>query len=1014
MEMKKREQSSFSSLRKKTVAFSLSLLLVLTSVLSTGFFSPVNVQASTNSSIKFDPKPNYDDYPEIDHPPVFSSYQEAVNYIGKMNAHCIKYKKSSYNGFISYYDPDFQYSSEYFHKFTDDTHLATCKKLGDPHGQHLGEHYPTGISIMGVYSYNENTHIVETSVGIPAAFSPEEDAMERELYEAADLLLESLNLEGLSDYEKAYRIYRWVSNNVKYKLGAPHNQTAYGALIDRECVCAGYADLIYVLFNKVGIDTHLDWNREHEWNVVKMDGQYYYCDPTNDKANTVYEGRSYLHFLMGINSKAMTIVAGNGDDIEGRDMPTGQWYAESSKTGSHEKFHIAQKDYAGNTTPAVTPCKNGHDLELVKTLPANCKHAERKVYNCSVCGSEYKVEEDTAGTKGEHDYTLIETTGEDDCTKPVENIYFCELCEHQKTETVRPAGEHTWDAGQVTTAPTCETEGERTYTCTACPKTRTEVIPANGHTEVTDPAVEPTCQSPGKTEGIHCSVCGKVIKAQKEIPVSDKHSWDKVTVKKPTCTERGEAKWTCRVCGKTEMKGLNKIPHNPVPADDFNKEATCDQSGWEGRTKCSECGRTLSYGTEIPALGHAWDEGTVTKEPTCAEEGVKTYTCATCKKTKTEPIAKEAHTEVIDEAVAPTCQTEGKTEGIHCSVCKAVIKAQEVIPKLNHNWDAGKVTKEPTCTKEGEKTYTCQDCPATKTEPIEKKPHTEVIDEAVAPTCQTEGTTEGSHCSVCGTVIKKQEVVQKLAHNWDAGKTTKEPTCNTNGIKTYTCVSCHTTKTESIAKLGHVWDSGVITKAPTYETEGIKTYTCRNCKATRTESIAKLLRPVTRVQKINLSGMSNKIAIKKKLKLTADVLPVNAANKSLVWTTSNKKVATVNQSGVVTIKKKGSAVITATAENGVKASFKENGVKGVVKKVSVISKTKTVKAGKSLTLKAKVSATKGANKKLLWSSSNENYATVSPKGKVKTLAAGKGKKVKITAMATDGSGKKRTVTIKIK
>ena len=117
----------------------------------------------------------------------------------------------------------------------------------------------------------------------------------------------------------------------------------------------------------------------------------------------------------------------------------------------------------------------------------------------------------------------------------------------------------------------------------------------------------------------------------------------------------------------------------------------------------------------------------VTKEPTCAEEGVKTYTCATCKKTKTEPIAKEAHTEVIDEAVAPTCQTEGKTEGIHCSVCKAVIKAQEVIPKLNHNWDAGKVTKEPTCTKEGEKTYTCQDCPATKTEPIEKKPQKEVI-----------------------------------------------------------------------------------------------------------------------------------------------------------------------------------------------------------------------------------------------------------------------------------------------
>ena len=88
-------------------------------------------------------------------------------------------------------------------------------------------------------------------------------------------------------------------------------------------------------------------------------------------------------------------------------------------------------------------------------------------------------------------------------------------------------------------------------------------------------------------------------------------------------------------------------------------------------------------------------------------------------------------------------------------------------------------------------------------------------------------------------------------------------------------------------------------------------------------------------------------------------------------------------------------------------------MKGVVKKIAVTG-AKTVKAGKSLKLKAKVTATKGANKKLKWTSSNTKYATVTSSGKVKTFKAGKGKKVKITAMATDGSNKKKTVTINIK
>lgn len=173
-----------------------------------------------------------------------------------------------------------------------------------------------------------------------------------------------------------------------------------------------------------------------------------------------------------------------------------------------------------------------------------------------------------------------------------------------------------------------------------------------------------------------------------------------------------------------------------------------------------------------------------------------------------------------------------------------------------------------------------------------------------------------------------------------------------------------------------------------------------------------------RITALRLTGISKQIAAGKKIKLTAWYKPFNAAKPKVKWTSSNKKIATVTQNGVVTLKKKSggkSVIITAAAldGSGKKATFKIKSMKGVVKKVTIKGR-KSVKAGKKLKLKAKVKATKKANKKLLWSSSNTKYATVNARGVVKTKKAGKGKKVRITAKATDGSGKKATVKIKIK
>ena len=167
------------------------------------------------------------------------------------------------------------------------------------------------------------------------------------------------------------------------------------------------------------------------------------------------------------------------------------------------------------------------------------------------------------------------------------------------------------------------------------------------------------------------------------------------------------------------------------------------------------------------------------------------------------------------------------------------------------------------------------------------------------------------------------------------------------------------------------------------------------------------------IKNITIGAISDKIAPGKKIKLTT-----NLPKDKVKWTTSNSKLATVDKNGVVKINKKAAGkkvIITAitTDGSGKKKTFVIRVMKGEVKKITLKGK-KSVKAGKTVKLKAVVKASKGANKKLRWTSNNTKYATVTSSGKVKTKKAGKKKTIKITAMATDGSNKKATIKIKLK
>ena len=215
--------------------------------------------------------------------------------------------------------------------------------------------------------------------------------------------------------------------------------------------------------------------------------------------------------------------------------------------------------------------------------------------------------------------------------------------------------------------------------------------------------------------------------------------------------------------------------------------ATCETAGKTEGSHCSVCNTVIKAQTTVAALGHNWDSGKVTKAATCTATGTKTYTCSRCKKTRTETIAATGHKEVKDAAVAATCETTGKTEGSHCSVCNTVIKAQTTVAALGHSWDGGKVAKAATCTAAGTKTYTCTRCKKTRTETIAATGHKAVKDAAVAATCETTGKTEGSHCSVCGTVIKAQTTTAALGHDYGEWKTIKAATYTEPGQAERVC-----------------------------------------------------------------------------------------------------------------------------------------------------------------------------------------------------------------------------------
>lgn len=293
------------------------------------------------------------------------------------------------------------------------------------------------------------------------------------------------------------------------------------------------------------------------------------------------------------------------------------------------------------------------------------------------------------------------------------------------------------------------------------------------------------------------------------------------------------------------------------------------------------------------ACEHTWDDGEVTTEPTCTQTGVKTFTCTQCKTTKTEEIEANGHTAVTDAAVAATCTETGLTEGSHCSVCKAVLVEQTVIPALGHNWSTNNCAEEATCTREG--------CDATRIAGEHVWGDWTVTKEA---TCTEDGSRSHT-CTSCK--VEASEAIPALGHDYKAVVTA--PTCTEKGYTTHTCSRCgHSYVDTYVNALGHAWGEWVVDKEATETEDGSQHRACSRCDAVETQTISKL-------PKQEVSWTTSQVTWTYGQVVSAQNTAYNDSEGggALTYSSSDESVATVDADGKATIVGAGTATITVTA-----------------------------------------------------------------------------------------------------
>ena len=304
-----------------------------------------------------------------------------------------------------------------------------------------------------------------------------------------------------------------------------------------------------------------------------------------------------------------------------------------------------------------------------------------------------------------------------------------------------------------------------------------------------------------------------------ELPADTSTSTEAASTKQDSTTNKGG---NTKETGPTKESG-NASKDTGTGKDTSAKESDATEKSGEGNVSAEaskDSEKTTKAGSDSSVTATSKGTGTTTDAETSEAAATITET-TTSKVTESTTAAVQAPTEKATEK-----QTEKPTE-------HPAQKPTEPATQAHAHSYTATVTKQPTCTAEGVKTFRCS-CGDSYTETISAAGH--VFGAYVYNNDATEAAdgTETAACTICGAKDTRTAAGTKIAHvhNYTAA-VTKAATCAEEGVKTYTC-SCGSSYTEAVPVIAHSFGDYIYNDDATTEKDGTRTATCSVCGKTDT------------------------------------------------------------------------------------------------------------------------------------------------------------------------------------